>query len=101
MDIDICTMICQCIFTIPLPSPRVNLFNPPVKIRHHNHIYTDISPWKRAPFFDFTYPKEALWLKSPHPRTEKKVKREKFNFTTTTDNGHSSIREADLSLWFR
>ena len=45
MDIDICTMICQCIFTIPLPSPRVNLFNPPVNLRHHNHIYTDISPW--------------------------------------------------------
>ena len=55
-------MICQCIFTIPLPSPRVNLFNPPVNLRHHNHIYTDISPWKRAPFFDFTYPKEAGWL---------------------------------------
>lgn len=35
-----------------------------------------------------------------HPRTEKKVKREKFKITTT-DNGHSSIREADLILWFR
>ena len=44
-NIYICTMICQCILTIPLPSPRVNLFNPPVNLRHHNHIYTDISPW--------------------------------------------------------
>ena len=65
VHIDIYTMICQCIFTIPLPSPRVNLFNPPVNLRHHNRIHAEISPSKTAPFFDFTYPKEAGWLKSP------------------------------------